>query len=186
MDRKTPELMIDPDDSEEPAPRSASDDGVVHHAPPSLRGFNPQWVVQSLLHLSADDPAFWMIPLQVADVRLVPNHWPIVHPYIEYRPHVRHSPYTSAIRRATWRSSEKTRADPGASCESQHAIVCEEQAWLPESRSARAPRHRVRLARADVLCAGPRRSARRDRPAAHRTRMQALAAVWHVRGVDAF
>ena len=99
MDWKAPELMVDPDDRKEPSLRRASYNGVVRHVPPDLRGFDPLWVVQRLLHLSANNPALGMIPLQVPGIRRVPGHWPVVHPYTEYIPHIDQSPYGGSIQR---------------------------------------------------------------------------------------
>src|SRR6266478_3544106 len=97
MDWKAPQLMIDPHDGEEPALSRASYGGVVHDVPPDLGSLDSLWVVQRLFNLSAHNPALRMIPLQVPDIRRVPGHWPVVHPYSEYIRYVDQSPYGRSI-----------------------------------------------------------------------------------------
>ena len=98
MDWETPKLMVDPYDGEETALRRASDDSVVQHVPPDFRGLDSLWVVQRLFNLSAHNPALRVIPLQVPDVRWVPDNWAVVHPYIEYIQQVEHPPYSRSLR----------------------------------------------------------------------------------------
>jgi hypothetical protein len=99
MDGETASGMIDPDDHQQPTLGGAPDHGVIAHVSSDLRGLEPLWVIQHLAHLGPSDPPLGVIPLQVADVRRVPDHRAAIHRSTEYRQQSSRWPYDPSIHR---------------------------------------------------------------------------------------